>query len=198
MALGDGVSVRSEREAGVAKALVLLKRLLGMALRPEHLPARRSFRRERFDGADVAHLIYATRDMLDWKRVLEIQPNHVVALNNLATLLAEQPGKGDEAVRFADRAIELKGPQPGLLDTKGTALLYAGKSGEAAAILADAVSSRNPDPRYYLHLAAACDRLGESGRAREAFVRAERGELARQLLTDGDRRLLAELSKKYR
>jgi hypothetical protein len=33
-------------------------------------------RRERFDGADVAHLIYATRDMLDWKRVLDIVGDH--------------------------------------------------------------------------------------------------------------------------
>jgi hypothetical protein len=33
-------------------------------------------RRERFDGADVAHLIYATRDMLDWRRVLEIVGDH--------------------------------------------------------------------------------------------------------------------------
>ena len=133
-----------------------------------------------------------------YRRVLEAQPKHVVALNNLATLLAEQPGKGAEAVQFADRAIELVGPQPGLLDTKATALLYAGKPSEAAAILGDAISSPNPDPRYYLHLAAACDRLGDAGRAREALARAERGQLTRQLLTDGDRRLLAELSKKFR
>jgi tetratricopeptide (TPR) repeat protein len=134
-----------------------------------------------------------------YRRVLDAQPKHVVALNNLATLLAEQPGKGAlEAIQRADSAIELVGPQPGLLDTKATALLYAGKPGEAAAILGEAISSPNPDPRYYLHLAAACDRLGEAGRAREALARAERGELTRQLLTDGDRRILAELSKKFR
>jgi Nucleotidyl transferase of unknown function (DUF2204) len=33
-------------------------------------------RRERFDGADVAHLIYATRDMLKWDRVFELVGEH--------------------------------------------------------------------------------------------------------------------------
>lgn len=33
-------------------------------------------RRERFDGADVAHLIYATRDMLDWDRMFELVGDH--------------------------------------------------------------------------------------------------------------------------
>jgi len=33
-------------------------------------------RRERFDGADVAHLIYATRDILDWPRVFALVGEH--------------------------------------------------------------------------------------------------------------------------
>ena len=33
-------------------------------------------RRERFDGADVAHLIYATRETLDWDRVFEVVGEH--------------------------------------------------------------------------------------------------------------------------
>jgi hypothetical protein len=47
-------------------------------LAAEELLASKIFvvRRERFDGADVAHIIYATRDMLDWKRVLEIVGDH--------------------------------------------------------------------------------------------------------------------------
>jgi predicted Zn-dependent protease len=85
-----------------------------------------------------------------------------------------------------------------LLDTKGTALLYAGKASEAAAILGEAAASRSSDPRYYLHLAAAYDRLGNAARAKEAFAIAQRGQLTRQLLTDGDRRLLAELTAKLR
>lgn len=47
-------------------------------LAAEELIASKIFvtRRERFDGADVAHLIYATRDLLDWKRVFQIVGDH--------------------------------------------------------------------------------------------------------------------------
>jgi hypothetical protein len=33
-------------------------------------------RRERFDGADVAHVIYATRDFLDWPRLISLVGEH--------------------------------------------------------------------------------------------------------------------------
>ncbi len=33
-------------------------------------------RRERFDGADVAHVIYATRDHLDWQRLFTLVGDH--------------------------------------------------------------------------------------------------------------------------
>lgn len=33
-------------------------------------------RRERFDGADVAHLIYANRDVLDWERMYALVGDH--------------------------------------------------------------------------------------------------------------------------
>lgn len=47
-------------------------------LSAEELIASKIFvtRRERFDGADVAHLIYATRDSLDWERVFELVGEH--------------------------------------------------------------------------------------------------------------------------
>lgn len=47
-------------------------------LNAEELIASKIFvvRRERFDGADVAHLIYATRDMLDWDRVIDLVGDH--------------------------------------------------------------------------------------------------------------------------
>ena len=33
-------------------------------------------RRERFDGADIAHVIYGSRGKLDWKRILELAGEH--------------------------------------------------------------------------------------------------------------------------
>ena len=45
---------------------------------PEDLIASKLFvtRRERFDGADIAHIIYRTRGNLEWKRLLELSGEH--------------------------------------------------------------------------------------------------------------------------
>jgi hypothetical protein len=47
-------------------------------LAAEELLASKLFvaRRERFDGADVAHIIYRTRGKIDWQRVLQIVGEH--------------------------------------------------------------------------------------------------------------------------
>ena len=47
-------------------------------LGPEELIASKLFvtRRERFDGADIAHVIYGTRGRLDWKRLYELAGEH--------------------------------------------------------------------------------------------------------------------------
>ena len=47
-------------------------------LAAEELLASKLFvvRRERFDGADIAHIIYATAGMLDWSRILELSGAH--------------------------------------------------------------------------------------------------------------------------
>lgn len=47
-------------------------------LAAEELLASKLFvtRRERFDGADIAHIIYGTRGNLDWKRILDLAGSH--------------------------------------------------------------------------------------------------------------------------
>lgn len=47
-------------------------------LAPEELLASKLFviRRERFDGADIAHIIYASRGSLDWERILQLVGDH--------------------------------------------------------------------------------------------------------------------------
>lgn len=47
-------------------------------LAPEELIASKLFvtRRERFDGADIAHVIYGTRGHLDWDRILALAGEH--------------------------------------------------------------------------------------------------------------------------
>ena len=47
-------------------------------LAPEELIASKLFvtRRERFDGADIAHVVFALRGQLDWQRLLELAGEH--------------------------------------------------------------------------------------------------------------------------
>src|SRR5262249_37909940 len=55
-----------------------------------------------------------------FRKVLERQPNHTMALNNLATLLAERPNQLTEAQECAERAVATGGRWPASLDADGT------------------------------------------------------------------------------
>ena len=132
-----------------------------------------------------------------FRRVLTLKPTHVGALNNLATLLAEQPGKRQEALACIDRAIQLVGPQPGLLDTKGMILVFEKKPDEAVPLLEEAAAMPEADPRYHFHLAVAYDLAKQPEKARAALLAARKGNLTRQVLTPLDQQMLADLEKKF-
>jgi cellulose synthase operon protein C len=133
-----------------------------------------------------------------YRHLLELQPQNVGALNDLATALAEQQGHGEEALETIDRAIQLAGAQPNLLDTKGTILLSLGKVKEGVALLSEAAAAPDPDPRFHLHLAIGHYRAGDLIKAREFLAIARKGELSRQILTKSDTSMLAELDERLR
>lgn len=67
-------------------------------LAPEELIASKLFvtRRERFDGADIAHVIYGTRGQMDWERVLELAgENWQVLLWHLVLFQYAYPAHSD-------------------------------------------------------------------------------------------------------
>ena len=132
-----------------------------------------------------------------FRQALALKPDDVSTLNNLATLLAESPENRKEAIRHIDQAIEIAGPQPGLLDTKGMILVFENKPSDAVPLLEQAAASPLADPRYHFHLAVAYDRAGRPEKARAAFHTARKNHLARQILTPTDQSLLTELEKKF-
>ena len=103
-----------------------------------------------------------------FRQVLAMKPDDVLTLSNtlsnLATVLAEDPGNRKEALQDIDHAIDIAGPQPGLLDTKGMILVLDGKPGDAVQLLEQAAASPVDDPRYHFHLAVAYDRAGSPKR----------------------------------
>lgn len=130
-----------------------------------------------------------------YKRVLEVEANHLVALNNLAALLGERAETRAEALAYVERAIEAAGgANATLFDTKGTILLNDGKTKEAAELLERSVSDVNADPKNWLHLAAAQLRLGELEKARDSF-RHFRGAIQDQRsLSSLEKKMFAELN----
>jgi Flp pilus assembly protein TadD len=130
-----------------------------------------------------------------YRRVLELQPREMLAMNNLATILAEQPDKLSEAEKLIEQAIALAGPQAGYLDVKGVILIAENKSAQAVPVLEEASSSSQADPRFVFHLAAAYLRARKPEKAREAFERARTLKLDQKILTPGDIKLQAELEQ---
>ena len=133
-----------------------------------------------------------------YRSVLRLSPKNLLALNNLATLLSESPGKADEALRYIERAIQLTGPEPALLDTKGMVFVHDGRPEDAVKILQQAAAAPRADPRYHFHLAVALQRVGDVVEARTAYQTALDKNLRRQMLTETDERLLEELEKLLR
>jgi tetratricopeptide (TPR) repeat protein len=129
------------------------------------------------------------------RKVLAAEPRHLMALNNLATVLGEQSATTSEACELIGRAIAQAGPLVELLDTKGTLLLASGDVEGAVKVLRDATSRSSSDPRHFFHLALALRRAGKLPESREALQRAQKLSIDSAVLTPKHRRLLSELEQ---
>jgi tetratricopeptide (TPR) repeat protein len=90
------------------------------------------------------------REVLDPKN----EPSNVVALNNLAWLLAHRDGGAVEAFAHINAALHGVGRRADLLDTRGLVYLKLGKHDEALADLREAIDD-SPTPTRQFHLAKA-------------------------------------------
>lgn len=146
----------------------------------------------------TAGLVRVVQDRSDdaivlFRKLVSLEPRNVAALNNLALLLSERPNERKEALRLIDRAIEIAGSEPSLLDTKGTILVHDGQAPNGISILKSVANSPNPDPRYRLHLALAYRESGNSAKAKEELALALNQKVEALQLTANDRRLLSDL-----
>ncbi|MFN7732880.1 MAG: tetratricopeptide repeat protein, partial [Pirellula sp.] len=126
------------------------------------------------------------------EQIVEIDPKNVEALNNLANLLAESPDRVHEAIAVIDRAIDLGGEQPNLLDSKGCILMQAGRFDEAIPILKEAAAS-GTDPRFKLHWFMALRGAGRKQDADRVRSQIDVQELNGTLLTPMDQSALKEI-----
>jgi len=130
-----------------------------------------------------------------FEHVLGVDPEHPLALNNLATLLSESSDRLPEALKYIEQAIQTSGRQPALLDTLGTIQIRMGEFQLAIASLEECVAIGRGDARYYFHLAVAYQAAGQTEESRNSLQRARRSGLAKMILTQGDQELLKNLEQ---
>jgi tetratricopeptide (TPR) repeat protein len=130
-----------------------------------------------------------------YRRVLQLEPDDVIALNNLAGLLSGSDGKHAEGLQLVERALDRAGPLPALLDTHAVIALRTGRTDQAVKELEEAVAD-DPTPARYFHLAQAYQ-AARSPRAAETLARAKSAGLQPDGLPPSERaayqKLLAEL-----
>lgn len=103
-----------------------------------------------------------------YRRILGDDPSNIVALNNVASLLADQPAGADEALKYAQQLKELR-PNDALVDdTLGWALYRKGLYTSAIQHL-QAASEKESNPVVKYHLAMAYFKVGDVKNAQKTL-----------------------------
>lgn len=103
--------------------------------------------------------------------VLSVDPENVIALNNLAWIMAPNSGKASQALTYIDRAIGVAGRTGELLDTRARVHIAGGNYDQAVRDLNEALTDDATSLRYF-HLAVAKLKQNRSAEAVDAFRQA--------------------------
>ena len=138
-----------------------------------------------------------------YKRVIEIRPDDVVSLNNLAWILCEHQDKHAEALDLAQRGLKLAPKYIDLIDTRGIAYYRMGKFTDAIRDFTDCINLYPQETAsvtaVYFHLARAFAKANDADNAlqnlNKAFTLNEKlGGLSPGDLAEA-KQLLEQLSK---
>jgi cellulose synthase operon protein C len=127
--------------------------------------------------------------MAHYEQILATEPDHVVALNDLAWSCQQTGDK--RALAFAEKAYALAPANPSVADTLGWILAQQGQPGRALPLLKKATDSAPQAGDIRFHYASALLRTGERGEARRQLERLQSD--ARFQHRDEVRALLATL-----
>jgi tetratricopeptide (TPR) repeat protein len=107
-----------------------------------------------------------------YRQALALDRENVVALNNLAWLLAETSDRKDEALALIEQAIARQGGRPELLDTRAVIELAKSRTDEAIRDLQQA-NADQPTASRYFRLSLAYQQAQDRAAARAAWQRAK-------------------------
>ena len=110
--------------------------------------------------------------IVQMNKILEIDENHVQALNYLAYTYAEQGGPLKEAEQLARRALKLQPKNPYILDTMGWVLFKKGETKQAIAFLETAHKTRPSESVVAEHLGDAYYRFELAEKAKQMYKKA--------------------------
>jgi Tfp pilus assembly protein PilF len=123
-----------------------------------------------------------------YRQVLERDERNVIALNNLAWLLAFHAEPPADALAMIERSIQVQGPRAELLDTRGVVQLALGKTEAAVADFVTATADA-PTPTRLFHLARAHQRGNNREAALTALRRAQTAGLKPEQLHPLERQM---------
>jgi len=120
-----------------------------------------------------------------YEQILKIQPDHPVALNNLAFIKAEEGTDLDQAMTMAQRARQKLPNSTDVADTLGWIYIKKNLSDEAVRVFSELTSKEPKNPTFRYHYAMALaqkgDRLGAKREAQTAMAnnpsREEKGKI---------------------
>ncbi|MGA2620541.1 MAG: tetratricopeptide repeat protein [Thermoguttaceae bacterium] len=130
-----------------------------------------------------------------YREIITADKDNAIALNNLAMLLAFQKKEVEQSLQLIQRAIEVAGPLPALLDTRASVFLALGQPEKAVADLEEVLRDE-PKPDRQFHLALAYWRLKQDNAAAEAFAAAQKLGLKPEQLDPLEREDYRALAKK--
>jgi Flp pilus assembly protein TadD len=107
-----------------------------------------------------------------YRKVIELQPNNALALNNVAWLMVQQAKPG--AVSYAEKANQLLPGRPPLMDTLASALAADKQLPRALELQKQAVERAPEDGSLRMNLAKLYLQSEQKGMARTELERLER------------------------
>jgi tetratricopeptide (TPR) repeat protein len=121
-----------------------------------------------------------------YRDLLRRNENDVIAMNNLACVLAFEPGKGEEALALINKAIGLVGPVVDMLDTRALVLMQNDQPDQALKD-AEEAAARSPTAAAHFRLAQAQLKAGKKLDAAASFQKAVKQGLKEEDLARVDR-----------
>jgi tetratricopeptide (TPR) repeat protein len=106
-----------------------------------------------------------------YKKILETQPANVLALNNLAYDLAKSDNQLDEALKYAQKGVELAPDAPSVENTLGWVLYRKGLYSMALPHLEKA-ATKEPSALRKCHLAMVYIEMGDQERGQQSLLAA--------------------------